>query len=138
MFAGYWNSSYVLGNDSLNGWGTRYFYTFYSELGERNGAVAVEVVMLTVTFVASVIANLAIAAAVLRYREMRTVTNCFLLNLAVADFLFALGIPAVIAARIHRRWPLGDYLCRLLPYSQVRTSRLSLYSLRITCTTYVL
>lgn len=113
-----WNSSYVLGNDTVNGWGTRYFYTFYTEFGERHGAVGVEVSVLSTTFVASVIANLTIAVAVLRYREMRTVTNCFLLNLAVADFLFALGIPAVVTARIHQRWQLGDYVCRLLPYSQ--------------------
>ncbi|KAJ9587807.1 hypothetical protein L9F63_018764, partial [Diploptera punctata] len=27
------NSSYVFGNDTLGGWGPRYFFTFYSQFG---------------------------------------------------------------------------------------------------------
>lgn len=119
FFQSDWNSSYILGNDTQDGWGQRYFFTFYSEFGEREGAAGVEVGVLVVIFVSSILANLSIAAAVLRYREMRTVTNCFLLNLAVADSLFALGIPAVIVARISPKWQLGDIVCKLLPYSQV-------------------
>lgn len=117
-----WRSSYVLGNDTERGWGLRYFFTFYSEPASRSTAAHLEVVLLLVTFVFSVVANLSIAAAVLRYREMRTVTNCFLLNLAVADLLFATGIPLVALARVLPRWQLGDLTCRLLPYSQVLTT----------------
>ncbi|XP_075223448.1 neuropeptide FF receptor 2-like [Lycorma delicatula] len=113
-----WKSSYVLGNDTEEGWGLRYFFTFYTESGPRSGAAHFEVLLLLVTFVFSVAANLSIAAAVLRYREMRTVTNCFLLNLAVADLLFAAGIPLVALARVLPHWQLGDLTCRLLPYSQ--------------------
>ncbi|XP_046658580.1 neuropeptide Y receptor type 2-like [Homalodisca vitripennis] len=113
-----WNASYLLGNDSVRGWGTRYFFTFYSEFGDRHGAAGVEVAILTTIFITSVVANLSIAAAVLRYREMRTVTNCFLLNLAVADCLFVMGVPAVALARVSPQWRLGDLVCRLLPYSQ--------------------
>ncbi|XP_054258149.1 neuropeptide Y receptor type 2-like [Macrosteles quadrilineatus] len=113
-----WNSSYLLGEDGVQGWGTRYFFTFYSEFGPRGSVATVEVFALAVMFVPSVVANLGIASAVLRYREMRTVTNCFLLNLSVADCLFAAGIPAVALARVSPHWRLGDLVCRLLPYSQ--------------------
>jgi len=79
----------------------------------------VEVTLFAITFFVSVMANASIAGVVLRYREMRSVTNCFLLNLAAADLVFAMGIPLVAAARITHDWQLGDIACRLLPYSQV-------------------
>jgi hypothetical protein len=121
------NSSYVYGNDTAGGWGLRSFYTFYSQFGSgRTVAAGVEVGILMLTFLASVVANGSIAAAVLRYREMRTVTNCFLLNLAAADLVFALGIPAVAATRLTQEWVLGDVTCRILPYSQVSRSQFML------------
>lgn len=113
------SSSYLFGNDSEGGWGPRFFYTFYTEGGERRVWAILEASVFAVIFLMSVVANVSIAAAVLRYREMRTVTNCFLLNLAVADLVFALGSPLVAAARLTPDWPLGDTACRLLPYTQV-------------------
>lgn len=116
------NSSYLWGNDSApGGWGPRFFFSFYSELGERRGAAVAEITVLALTLLMSVVANGGIAAAVLRYRELRTVTNCFLLNLAAADIVFAGGIPAVAASRVLLGWQLGDAVCRLLPYTQVLT-----------------
>ncbi|XP_067000907.1 free fatty acid receptor 4 [Anabrus simplex] len=112
------NSSYVFGNDTLGGWGPRYFFTFYTEFGDRRGAAVAEVSLLLFIFLSSLLANISIAAAVLRYRELRTVTNCFLLNLAAADLVFALGIPAVAASRLSTEWTMGDIVCRILPYSQ--------------------
>lgn len=118
-----WNSSYVFGNDLISGWGPRYFYTFYSEFGQRRGASEAEVTALSLTFVLSVVLNVSIACAVLRYREMRTITNCFLLNLTAADLVFAMGIPFVAVTRITQNWILGDVTCRILPYSQVSTKK---------------
>jgi hypothetical protein len=125
------NSSYVYGNDTTGGWGLRSFFTFYSQFGSgRTVAAGVEVGILMLTFLASIVANGSIAAAVLRYREMRTVTNCFLLNLAAADLVFALGIPAVVATRLTQEWVLGDVTCRILPYSQVSRSHYELLWVR--------
>ncbi|KAE8745415.1 Orphan Neuropeptide Receptor 2 [Frankliniella occidentalis] len=112
------NSSYWFGNDTTGGWGPRFFYTFYTEGGDRRPWDILEASVFAVVFLVSVLANVSIAAAVLRYREMRTVTNCFLLNLAAADLVFALGSPLVAAARVTDEWPLGSTACRLLPYSQ--------------------
>ena len=79
-----------------------------------------QVVALVICFVLAVIANLGIAVCALRYREMRTPTNLCLVNLAAADLLFALGVPAVAYTRLTQSWRLGDAVCRMLPYSQVR------------------
>lgn len=79
-----------------------------------------QVIILAITFVIAVVANFGIAVCVLSYKEMRTPTNLCLVNLAAADLLFALGVPAVAYTRLTQSWRLGDTVCRLLPYSQVR------------------
>ena len=45
---------------------------------------------------------------------MRTVTNLFLLNMAVSDILSTVfGIPALLAREISPAfWPLGGFMCR--------------------------
>ena len=78
--------------------------------------------ILAISFVLAVGANLGIAGCVLRYREMRTPTNLCLVNLAAADLLFTVGVPAVAYTRLTQSWHLGETVCRLLPYSQVRSS----------------
>ncbi|XP_012283038.1 free fatty acid receptor 4 [Orussus abietinus] len=110
------NSSYMLGEDEQ--WGPRYYFTYYSQFGDRKGSTGIEVVVLAVTFVVAVGANLGIAGCVLRYKEMRTPTNLCLVNLAAADLLFALGVPAVAYTRLTQTWRLEETVCRLLPYSQ--------------------
>lgn len=114
------NSSYLFGEDIVSGWGWRYFFSFYSEFAEERNNIIFETSVFAGIFVTSVVANLAIAAALLKYPEMRTVNNCFLLNLTAADLAFVAGIPALIYARISDQWTLGIALCKFLPYSQVR------------------
>ncbi|XP_066468008.1 somatostatin receptor type 1 [Tiliqua scincoides] len=50
----------------------------------------------------------------LRHAKMRTATNLYLLNLAVADELLLLSVPFLGAATLLRHWPFGAPLCRLL------------------------
>ncbi|XP_011502175.1 PREDICTED: free fatty acid receptor 4-like [Ceratosolen solmsi marchali] len=110
------NTSYLLGEDEE--WGRRYYFTYYSEFGDRKGISGIEVILLAISFVVAVGANLIIAVCVLGYREMRTPTNLCLVNLAAADLLFALGVPAVAYTRLTHSWKLGEIVCRMLPYSQ--------------------
>lgn len=120
MFNNDWNSSYLLGLDRRQHNGQTYYFTFYSEFGERLAETYIEVGLLVTTLAASVIFNLALVLP-LWGSKPRTVTNCFLLNLGLADILFAVGIPAVVTVRINPRWPTfaGELMCKLLPYSQV-------------------
>ncbi|NWT10277.1 SSR4 protein, partial [Vireo altiloquus] len=56
--------------------------------------------------------NALVIFVVLRYAKMRTATNIYLLNLAIADELAVLGAPFAAAAAALRRWPFGRALCR--------------------------
>ncbi|XP_056105952.1 somatostatin receptor type 2 [Rhinichthys klamathensis goyatoka] len=58
--------------------------------------------------------NALVIYVILRYAKMKTVTNIYILNLAVADVLFMLGLPfiAIQLALVH--WPFGGALCRVV------------------------
>lgn len=67
MASSSWNSSYVFGVDTESGWGERYFFTYFSEFGERMlTAIVAEVTLLTAVFLVSIFANVAIAVCVFR------------------------------------------------------------------------
>ncbi|XP_051570428.1 somatostatin receptor type 2-like [Myxocyprinus asiaticus] len=58
--------------------------------------------------------NALVIYVILRYAKMKTVTNIYILNLAVADVLFMLSLPfiAIQLALVH--WPFGVALCRIV------------------------
>uniref|UniRef100_A0A8C3YDE5 Neuropeptides B and W receptor 2 n=1 Tax=Catagonus wagneri TaxID=51154 RepID=A0A8C3YDE5_9CETA len=58
--------------------------------------------------------NTAVICVILRAPKTKTVTHVFILNLAVADGLFALVLPASIAEHVLRHWPFGELLCKLV------------------------
>ncbi|KAE8578944.1 hypothetical protein XENTR_v10023842 [Xenopus tropicalis] len=58
--------------------------------------------------------NTLVIYVVLRYAKMKTVTNIYILNLAVADVLFMLGLPFLATQNAISYWPFGTFLCRLV------------------------
>ncbi|XP_035259304.1 somatostatin receptor type 5-like [Anguilla anguilla] len=51
---------------------------------------------------------------VLRYSKTESVTNIYILNLAIADELFMLGLPFLAAQNALLYWPFGSFMCRLV------------------------
>lgn len=58
--------------------------------------------------------NTLVIYVVLRYAKMKTVTNIYILNLAVADVLFMVGLPFLATQNAISYWPFGSFLCRLV------------------------
>ncbi|XP_065272108.1 somatostatin receptor type 2 [Emys orbicularis] len=58
--------------------------------------------------------NTLVIYVILRYAKMKTITNIYILNLAIADELFMLGLPflAMQVALVH--WPFGRAICRIV------------------------
>lgn len=58
--------------------------------------------------------NTLVIYVILRYAKMKTITNIYILNLAIADELFMLGLPflAMQVALVH--WPFGKAICRVV------------------------
>jgi len=70
--------------------------------------------------VVSVGGNSLVVAVIAAERRMRTVTNCFIVNLACADVLMAtVCVPFTFVANVLlQRWPFGGALCPLIFYAQ--------------------
>lgn len=74
-----------------------------------------------VIFVTGLVGNALVCIAVYRNHTMRTMTNYFIVNLAVADFLvLLLCLPFTVLWDITETWFLGLTLCKAVPYLQVR------------------
>lgn len=68
--------------------------------------------LLSVVIVVTVIGNTLVILAVLTTRRLRTVTNCFVMSLAVADWLVGIFVmPPAVAYRLMGEWELGWILC---------------------------
>ncbi|ETE56604.1 Somatostatin receptor type 1, partial [Ophiophagus hannah] len=51
---------------------------------------------------------------ILRYAKMKTATNIYILNLAIADELLMLSVPFLVTSTLLHHWPFGSLLCRLV------------------------
>lgn len=76
-----------------------------------------------VVFVVGLVGNCLVCVAVYRNRTMRTVTNYFIVNLAVADFLVILFcLPPSVVWDVTSTWWFGIAMCKTVLYLQVRSS----------------
>ncbi|NXO84385.1 NPBW1 protein, partial [Sitta europaea] len=58
--------------------------------------------------------NTAVIYVILTAPKMKTATNIFILNLAMADELFTLVLPINIADYLLLQWPFGEFMCKLI------------------------
>lgn len=73
-----------------------------------------------VVFVVGIIGNFLVCFAVWRNASMRTVTNYFIVNLAIADFLVILiCMPPTVLGDITETWYMGSVMCKIVKYLQV-------------------
>ncbi|XP_015593987.1 prolactin-releasing peptide receptor [Cephus cinctus] len=86
-------------------------------------------------FVLGVFGNVLVCFVVVRNRQMQTVTNLFITNLALSDVLLCiLAVPFTPLYTFLGRWVFGKTLCHLVPYAQavsVYISTLTLTSIAV-------
>ncbi|XP_029945014.1 somatostatin receptor type 5 [Salarias fasciatus] len=70
-------------------------------------------VIYAIVFIVGFVGNTLAIYAVVRYAKTKTVTNIYVLNLAVADELYILGIPFLGTNSALSYWPYGDFFCKL-------------------------
>ncbi|KAG5844124.1 somatostatin receptor type 1-like [Anguilla rostrata] len=58
--------------------------------------------------------NAMVIYVILKYAKMKTATNIYILNLAIADELFMLSVPFLATSAALRHWPFGSLMCRLV------------------------
>lgn len=57
--------------------------------------------------------NTLVIYVVLRFSKMQTVTNMYILNLALADEMFLSGLPFLLTTMIYGSWPFGGAMCKI-------------------------
>lgn len=73
----------------------------------------VTAVVYTIVFIVGLLGNTLAIYVVVRYTKMKTVTNMYILNLAMADELYILGIPFLGTNSVLSYWPYGDFFCKV-------------------------
>lgn len=77
----------------------------------------VRIVLYSLIFLLSVLGNSLIIAVLVRNRRMRTVTNLFLLSLAVSDLMVSLVcVPFTLIPNLMRDFVFGTGMCKLVMY----------------------
>uniref|UniRef100_A0A182W4X1 G-protein coupled receptors family 1 profile domain-containing protein n=1 Tax=Anopheles minimus TaxID=112268 RepID=A0A182W4X1_9DIPT len=72
-----------------------------------------------IIFLLSVVGNLLVILTLAQNKRMRTVTNVYLLNLAISDLLLGVFcMPFTLAGQVLRRFVFGSVMCKLIPYFQ--------------------
>lgn len=66
----------------------------------------------TVVCVVGLMGNTLVIYVVLRFSNMQTVTNMYILNLAIADECFLIGIPFLITTMRIGHWSFGGAMCK--------------------------
>lgn len=77
----------------------------------------------SVILLCAVLGNLLVISTLMQNRRMRTITNLFLLNLAISDMLLGvLCMPVTLVGTLLRNFIFGEFLCKLIQFSQGKSA----------------
>lgn len=77
----------------------------------------------SVILLCAVLGNLLVISTLVQNRRMRTITNLFLLNLAISDMLLGvLCMPVTLVGTLLRNFIFGEFLCKLIQFSQGKSA----------------
>ncbi|KAM6897158.1 somatostatin receptor type 2-like [Xenentodon cancila] len=119
--------SYIPGNDSdleLN----------ITETREPHQDTTSSVVITFIYFMVCAVGlcgNTLVIYVILRYAKMKTVTNIYILNLAVADVLCMMSLPFIAMQLALVHWPFGEALCRVILTVDSLNQFTSIFSLMV-------
>lgn len=72
----------------------------------------IAMILYAVVCIIGLFGNTLVIYVVLRFQKMKTVTNMYLLNLAIADECFLIGIPFLVATMSEGQWNFGKTMCK--------------------------
>jgi len=90
--------------------------------------MGVQIGLYSAIFLLAVIGNSLVILTLVQNQGMRTITNLFLLNLAIADLLVGVFcMPFTLVGIVLKDFVFGSFLCKLIPYLQGKLLYLLLY-----------
>lgn len=100
-------------SESVNLTGSQPSTQNISEPHEQMPVSVVTAVIYAIVFIVGFLGNTLVIYVVVRYAKMKTVTNLYILNLALADELYILGIPFIGTNSALSYWPYGNFFCKV-------------------------
>ncbi|KAG8307118.1 hypothetical protein J6590_031516 [Homalodisca vitripennis] len=86
--------------------------------------------MYVVIFLLAVVGNALVVVTLVQNKRMRTVTNVYLLNLAVSDLLLGVFcMPFTLVGQVLRNFVFGGTMCKLIPYFQAVSVSVGVWTL---------
>jgi hypothetical protein len=83
-------------------------------------------------FIFGTISNVILLIIIICNKDMRTLPNMYILNLAIGDIIYLAAVfSEACANRISGTWLEGDFVCTFLPFCRRMTVGLSAYSLAV-------
>ena len=93
---------------------------------------AVLIGLYCVAFFLGFVGNTLVIYIFARNGKMRTVTNSFLVNLAVCDLLVVLlCMPFRVASEVYKNWVYGEAMCKIVNFSQALSVASSIFTLAV-------
>ncbi|KYB26242.1 orexin receptor type 2 isoform X1 [Tribolium castaneum] len=112
------NASYINGSGNVT-FSEQEFIDSLWELIAPKSWTWILVILHSLVFIIGIIGNILVCVAVYRNHTMRTVTNYFIVNLAVADFLVILFcLPPSVVWDVTVTWFFGVTMCKIVLYFQ--------------------
>ena len=105
-----------------------------NDTGGSDGVSAEKIVLSLVYAIECIIGlvgNTLVIYVIMRYAKMKTVTNTYILNLAIADELFLLGMPFMIQTLVTENWPYGTPMCKIIFSIDILNQFTSIYFLTV-------
>ncbi|XP_035669408.1 neuropeptide FF receptor 2-like [Branchiostoma floridae] len=102
----------------------------FSTFNYETPITALLIVSFALVFLLCVIGNSIVCFVIIRTPKLRTVTNYFILNLAVSDLLLAIFCtPFTLVYHVLTEYPFGEVMCKLTPFVQGISVAASVFTL---------
>lgn len=116
------NTNYDKGN-----WTSQ--YQEYFENRSREWKIVI-IILYSLIVIVSLFGNSIVCKIVFFNSAMRSATNIYLGNLSISDLLMtALNIPLQLTKILSQNWPLGQFLCKCLPFFQAFSVNVSSFTM---------
>uniref|UniRef100_A0A8C4XN48 Neuropeptide FF receptor 1 n=1 Tax=Falco tinnunculus TaxID=100819 RepID=A0A8C4XN48_FALTI len=105
-------------------------YTFLAYYQHSSPVAAMFILAYTFIFLMCVIGNILVCFIVVKNRQMRTVTNMFILNLAISDLLVGIFcMPTTLVDNLITGWPFDNTTCKMSGLVQGMSVSASVFTL---------
>ncbi|XP_077434904.1 neuropeptide Y receptor Y7 isoform X2 [Vanacampus margaritifer] len=105
---------------------------FETDITKHLGVQITLITAYSLIILLGLLGNALVIYMIIRYRNMRTVTNFFIANLALADLLVdTLCLPFTLVYTLLDEWKFGAVLCHMVPFAQALSVHVSILTLTV-------